>query len=137
VHFDSIQNAGVKDAGFGLQIIGTKGIIDFRVDREPLAHVLKGSPFQPDGAAREWLPITTGGINVPEPIPNLGKMLSSHQSAGVDLVAAIKENRAPACDAVQGRETIEMINAVFESHRLGGQRLTFPLQTKVNPLSLF
>jgi len=137
MHFDSIQNAGVKEAGFGLQIIGTKGIIDFRVDKEPLAHVLKGSPFQPDGPAREWLPITTGGINVPEPILNLGKMLSSHQSAGMDLVAAIKDNRAPACDAMQGRETIEMISAVFESHRLGGQRVTLPLQTKVNPLSLF
>jgi predicted dehydrogenase len=26
--FDSVQNAGVKEAGFGLQIIGTKGVID-------------------------------------------------------------------------------------------------------------
>jgi hypothetical protein len=30
---------------------------------------------------------------------------------------------------------IEMISAVFESHRLNGQRVPFPLQTRDNPLS--
>ena len=48
----------------------------------------------------------------------------------------IAADRAPICDAAQGRQTIEMISAVFESHRLGGQRVTFPLQTRVNPLTL-
>jgi hypothetical protein len=31
---------------------------------------------------------------------------------------------------------IEMISAVFESHRLNGQRVTFPLKTRQNPLAL-
>lgn len=43
-HFDSIAKAGSDTAGFGLQIIGTKGVIDFRVDREPLAQILHGIP---------------------------------------------------------------------------------------------
>ena len=51
-------------------------------------------------------------------------------------MAAIRENRAPTCDAKQGRETVEMICSVFESHRLGGKRVTFPLSTRVNPLTL-
>jgi hypothetical protein len=86
--------------------------------------------------ARPWLPITTAGIGQPEPIAQLGKKLSSHEAAGLDLIAAIHENRAPLCDAVQGRQTIEMICAVFESHRLNGQRVTLPLKTRVNPLTL-
>lgn len=134
--FDSVQNAGVKEAGFGLQIIGTKGVIDFRIDQEPVAHLRPGSPFQPNLKARPWLPITTAGIGQPEPIAQLGKKLSSHETAGLDLIAAIQENRAPLCDAVQGRQTIEMICAVFESHRLNGQRVTLPLKTRVNPLTL-
>jgi predicted dehydrogenase len=134
--FDSVQNAGVKEAGFGLQIIGTKGVIDFRIDQEPVAHLRPGNPFQPDMKARPWLPITTAGIGQPEPIAQLGKKLSSHEAAGLDLIAAIQENRAPLCDAVQGRQTIEMICAVFESHRLNGQRVTLPLKTRVNPLTL-
>jgi predicted dehydrogenase len=134
--FDSVQSAGVKEAGFGLQIIGTKGVIDFRIDQEPVAHLRPGNPFQPNMQARPWLPITTAGLGKPEPIANLGKKLSSHEVAGLDLIAAIQENRAPLCDAVQGRQTIEMICAVFESHRLNGQRVTLPLKTRVNPLTL-
>ena len=135
--FDSVQNAGEKQAGFGLQIVGTKGIIDFRIDKEPIAHILAGSPFTPAVAeARQWQPITTAGIGKPEPIASLGKSLSSHAAAGLDLVDAIRESREPACDAEQGREIIEMICSVFESHRLGGGRVPFPLQTRVNPLTL-
>lgn len=135
--FDSVQNAGEKQAGFGLQIVGTKGIIDFRIDKEPIAHILAGSPFTPTVAeARQWQPITTAGIGKPEPIASLGKSLSSHAAAGLDLVDAIRESREPACDAEQGREIIEMICSVFESHRLGGGRVPFPLQTRVNPLTL-
>ncbi len=135
--FDSIQNAGDKEAGFGLQIIGTKGIIDFRIDKEPFAQICLGSPFNPFAKApRVWQPITTGGIGKPEPIADLGKQLSSHEAAGLDLIAAIQENRAPLCDAASARETIEMVCSIFESHRLGSQRVPFPLQTRVNPLTL-
>jgi predicted dehydrogenase len=136
LYFDSIKEAGVKEAGFGLQIIGTKGIIDFRIDSEPLAHLLPGSPFQPKSPPRAWVPITTGGVGVTEPIKDLGRQVSSHEVAGRDLIASIEENRAPLCDGVQGRQTIEMISAVFESHRLGSKRVSFPLQTRVNPLTL-
>ncbi|MBB5035502.1 Gfo/Idh/MocA family protein [Prosthecobacter vanneervenii] len=135
--FDSIQSAGTKEAGFGLQIIGTKGIIDFRIDKEPVAHLCTGSPFDPAAKEpRKWVPITTAGVDKAEPIADLGKKLSSHEAAGLDLIAAIQEKRAPLCNAAQGRETIEMISAIFESHRLNGQRVAFPLKTRVNPLTL-
>lgn len=135
--FDSVKDAGDKAAGFGLQIIGTKGIIDFRIDKEPVAHICVGSPFNPAvKEPRVWQPLTTGGIGKPEPIADLGRQLSSHEAAGLDLIAAIAENRAPLCDAEGGREAIEMVCAVFESHRLGGKRVEWPLQTRVNPLTV-
>jgi hypothetical protein len=43
---------------------------------------------------------------------------------------------APLCSAEDGRVMVEMISAVFVSHRLGGARVTFPLKTRVAPLSL-
>ncbi|MCX6853927.1 MAG: Gfo/Idh/MocA family oxidoreductase [Verrucomicrobia bacterium] len=136
LYFDSIKNAGVKEAGFGLQIIGTQGIIDFRIDQEPLAHLQLGSPFQPSMPSREWIPITTAGVGKPEPMTNLGQRVAGHEVAAHDLIGAMKENRPPLCDAVQGRQTIEMISAVFESHRLSGKRVNIPLSTRVNPLTL-
>jgi predicted dehydrogenase len=135
-YFDSIRDAGVREAGFGLQIIGTRGVIDFRADKEPLAHLLPGSPFQPAVQPRQWIPITSGGVGKPEPLADLARLLSSHELAGRDLLASIEQNRPPLCDAVQGRQTVEMISSVFESHRLGGQRVEFPLKTRVNPLTL-
>jgi len=134
-YFDSVQNAGTKEAGFGLQIIGTKGIIDFRIDEEPLANLLLGSPFNPVKEPHTWVPITTGGIGKPEPIANI-KDVMEHLTAAHDLIAAMRENRQPLCSADDARTTIEMICAVFESHRLNGQRVTFPLKTRENPLSL-
>lgn len=67
---------------------------------------------------------------------DLAKKISSREISGLDLIAAIKENRALLCDAAQDRQIIEMISAVFESHRLNGRRVSFALQTRVNPLTL-
>jgi hypothetical protein len=53
-----------------------------------------------------------------------------------DLIAAMREDRAPLCSAQDGRLTVEMVCAVFESHRLNGQRVTLPLQKRVNPLTM-
>jgi len=135
-YFDSIKDAGVREAGFGFQIIGTKGIIDFRIDVEPLAHVLMGNPFDPVKEAREWQPITTGGVNQPEPVADLKAKVSGHLVAADDLIAAMKENREPLCSAADGLVTVEMIFAVFESHRLNGQRVELPLKARTNPLGM-
>jgi predicted dehydrogenase len=132
--FDSVQNAGTKQAGFGLQIVGTKGIIDLRVDQDPVAFMMSGSPF-PTKETRTWTPISTAGVGQPEPIEGLSKQVMDHQLAARDLIAAIQENRQPLCSAAEGRTTIEMIAAVFESHRQNGARVTLPLKLRDNPLS--
>jgi predicted dehydrogenase len=135
-YFDSIRDAGVSAANFGLQLIGTQGIIDLRVDVEPLAHLAPGSPFMPSGEPRRWIPIGSAGPGRPEPIANLGAQVSGHLLAARDLIAAMREGRPPRCSARDGLVTVEMITAVFESHRLGGRRVTFPLETRTNPLAL-
>lgn len=134
--FDSIQNAGKREASFGLQLVGNQGVIDLRVDREPLAHLVPGNPFQPTKEPRPWIPISSAGAGRSEPMADLAKQVSSHQRAAQDLLAAVRENRQPLCSAQDGRLIIEMIAAVFESHRLNGQIVKFPLQTRQNPLAL-
>jgi predicted dehydrogenase len=133
--FDSIHDAGVKQAAFGVQLIGTKGIIDLRIDVEPLAHLLRGNPFLPAKDSLAWIPISSAGVGQPEPIADLGKLVATHVLGARDLVAAIRENRPTKCDAIAGRTIIEMICAVFESQRLNGQRVTFPLANRDNPLA--
>lgn len=124
--FDSIKDGRLKKtayddpASFGLQIFGNGGVIDLRMDQEPFAWIQTGKEPRKAVLADK----------------DIAKKVSSHEISGLDLVAAIRENCAPLCDASQGRQIVEMISSVFESHRLNGQRVTFPLQTRVNPLTL-
>jgi len=134
VFFDSIVNAGAKGSGFGLQLIGTKGIVDLRFDTEPLAQLLPGNPFQPGKEPRAWIPISSAGPGQPEPMADIKVAVASHLLAARDLLAAVHEDRAPLCSAVDGRTVIEMIMAVFESHRHNGQRVAWPLTNRQNPL---
>lgn len=135
IFFDSIANAGAKGAGFGLQVIGTTGLLDLRGDAQPLIYLRPGSPFTPDDKPHPWTPVTSGGLGVPEPIAGLTELMSAHLLPGRDLLAAIRENRAPLCSAADGRILIEMILATFESHRQGSARIPFPLQIADNPIA--
>jgi predicted dehydrogenase len=133
--FDSIQNAGTAAAGFGLQLIGTQGIVDLRIDREPLAQLLAGNPFHPTPDPRAWVPISSAGVGKPEPRPEVPKQVMGHLTAARDLIAAMSEDREPLCSAESGRTTVEMIAAVFASHRLDGRRVALPLADRGNPLA--
>lgn len=135
VFFDSILEAGTREAGFGVQIIGNQGIVDLRIDKDPLVHLLRGSPFKPTLPSREWLPVTTGGVDSPEPIEGLGRDLARHVVQGRDLIEAMRKDRDPLCDARAARRTIEMVAAVFESHRRGGAEVAIPLAERGNPLA--
>lgn len=137
VFFDSLANAGTKEAGFGLQLIGTEGIIDLRGDAEPLAHLLPVSPFRPVPEPRAWVPITTAGVGKPEPIGNIRTLVGGHHGPVLDLIAAIDEKRDPLCSGQDGRTVLEMTMAIFESHRKNGAKIGMTLVDRSNPLGRF
>jgi len=134
-YFDSIQDAGDPKVGFGLQLIGTKGLIDIRVDKTPLAHLVPGSPFQPTKESRPWIPITAAGAGQPEPVADIGTQVMSHATGARDLIASIREDRRPLCDGAEARLTVEMVIAALVSHVRGGARVEFPVKEKGNPLA--
>jgi predicted dehydrogenase len=132
-YFDSIRGAGVPAAGFGLQLIGTQGVIDLRVDAEPVAHYMAGNPFQPVREPRTWVPISSAGIAQPEPLADIRNLVSQHELAARDLLAAIDEHRPPLCSAQDGRVLTEMVMAALASHVQGGVRVAWPLADRNHP----
>ena len=70
----------------------------------------------------------------PEPLKD-GGLPAGNILAVKDLLSAIDNDRQPECNMYEARTTVEMICAVFESHRVGGP-VSFPLKTRVNPLTL-
>jgi predicted dehydrogenase len=131
--FDSLQGAGSRDAGFGLQIVGTEATLDFRADQEIAARLLAGRPVPPGRDVRRWLPVTSAGVDRPEPIPDLRRQVFEHVFAGRDLIAAIGEGREALCSARDAAITIEMSCAALESHRQDGRRVPLPLTVRDNP----
>lgn len=134
-YFDSIAKDGTKGAGFGLQIVCDKGVLVLHPDRSPVAHLVPGNPFEPTREPRPWIPITTAGIDKPEPLPDKTAAVRNHVAAVRDLIAAVDEKRPPLCDALAGRTSVEMVCGVFESHLRNGEDVTFPLQLRDNALS--
>ncbi|HLQ43348.1 MAG TPA: gfo/Idh/MocA family oxidoreductase, partial [Planctomycetaceae bacterium] len=96
--------------------------------------ILKDSSWSPGRTGKKWEPVTSAGIGKPEPRTDL-TYEGGHIAAITDLIDCIEHDRQPKCSATDSRAIIEMIAAVFESHRVGGP-VELPLQTRVNPLTL-
>jgi len=136
-YFDSIANDQTHSQGFGIRLIGSDGIISLQCDALPMAHYIAGNPFQPQATPEPWRPVSTGGIDVEEPIPGLHKEIYDHTVAARDLIAAIEQDREPLCNVNEAALTVEMICAVFESHMQGSKAIAFPLQNREHPLKAF
>lgn len=133
--FDSIRGKGIQEANFGVQIIGNKGIIDLRIDIEPLAHLIPGNPFLPTSTPRPWIPISSAGIGQPEPVKNLAQQVAGHLLPAHDLFASIREDRDPVSNDKTSRSVLEMTHAIFASHVNGGAAVTIPLENREHGLS--
>jgi predicted dehydrogenase len=132
-YFGSKRNAA--GGRFGLQICGSKGIVEILTSTGALPSVqfLADPAWSPGRSGAKWVPVSSAGVGVPEPLtdgPDGGNRM-----AVKDLLAAIEQDRDPECGIYEGRVTIEMICAVFDSHRTGGP-VIWPLKTRVNALSL-
>jgi len=136
-YFDSIANDGTRNAGFGLQLIGSEGILSLRCDRNPLAHLVPGNPFLPTNRSRPWIPVTPAGLGK-EATPAQEKELTDvrqHVLPVRDLIAACEEGREPLCGLDEGALTVEMICGTFVSHRERSRAVRFPLAHRGNALA--
>ena len=134
-YFDSIAEDGTRNAGFGLQLIGSDGIIDINCDREPLAYLVAGNPFLPTDRPRAWVPISSAGVGVEEPQSGIVQQLHRHVVPLRDLMDSIESDREPLCDVSEGAMTVEMICAVFASHVLDGASVKIPLSDRRHALA--
>lgn len=133
--FDSVRGAGTgRPWRFALQIMGSKGIIEILTGFLPQVSILQDASWSPARSGKRWQPVTSAGIGKPEPFKG-DPRLQGNITAARDLIQAIRDSRDPECDIHEGRTTIEMINAVFDSHRTGAP-VSFPLQTRENALAL-
>ncbi|MEM7391338.1 MAG: Gfo/Idh/MocA family oxidoreductase [Verrucomicrobiota bacterium] len=126
---------GSNKKGYAATLVGTKGTIAIHIDRDPVAWLSPGNPFDPANRSRPRIPITTAGLGKKEDDPKRVSEVHNHVLAVRDLIAAVDEKREPLCSAQEGAVTVAMICGVFESHGRNGARVKFPLEERGNPLA--
>lgn len=134
-YFGSKRAAGSGgDSRFGLQIYGSKGVLEILTGSLPSVQFLPDPVWSPGRSKAQWVAVSSAGIGQPEPLKD-GGLPTGNMLAVKDLLSAIENDRQPECSIYEARTTVEMIVAVFESHRVGGP-VAFPLKTRQNPLEL-
>lgn len=119
---------------FGLQVLGSKGILEIVTGYLPAVHFLPDPKWSPGRSGAKWVPVSSAGIGKPEPLKDLG-LAGGNLLAVHDLLDAIENDREPESNIYEARDTVEMISAVFESHRRR-RPVTMPLKSRENPLAL-
>ena len=134
-HFASRRGVGGSPSRFGLQVFGSRGIIEMQSGYLAPAHILRDSSWSPGRTGKAWESITSAGIGKPEPRTD-GSYEGGHIAAITDLIDSVEQQRPTKCSAEDSRAIVEMIAAVYESQRVG-KAVNLPLKTRENPLSLF
>jgi predicted dehydrogenase len=132
-YFGSHQGAASNPTRFGLQIFGSKGVIEVLSGYLAGAYYLPDPSWSPGRSGAKWIPISSAGVGEQEPLR--GDNDTGNVVACRDLIAAIEQDRLPQCNILEGKMTVEMIAAAFESHRVR-EPVEIPLKTRENPLSL-
>ncbi len=119
---------------FGLQVYGSKGILTMTTGAVPEIWFVQDPSWQPGRSKAVWKRLTTAGIDQPEPLTDPQHRLGNRLIAQ-DLIRAIETDTQPRGSIYDGRAALEMILAVYESHRLGAP-VPLPLYNRKHPLSM-
>ena len=134
-HFASVRNQAGNPRRYGLQIFGSRGVIELIEGTLPTVQYLGDPSWSPGRSGASWQHVSSAGIGKPETLK--GPSYQARPTLGIlDLLAAIEASREPKCGMYEGRGVVEMIAACFESHRVGGP-VALPLKTRANPLTRF
>ena len=133
--YTTFANDGSDKKGYAARLIGTKGAISIHIDRDPIAWLCPGNPFDPASRSNDRIPITSAGLSQTEIQPGLIASVHDHTLAIQDLIDAVDDDRDPLCDGRQGAMAVEMTCSIFESHLQNGAWVPLPLTERDNPLS--
>jgi predicted dehydrogenase len=117
---------------FGLHVFGTKGVVSLSTGSLPAAYWLDDPAWATGAGKIAWQPITSAGVGQPEPLKDTGMDLGNRLIAA-DLIDAIEKDREPLGSLRDGRAALEMILAVYESHKLD-RPVELPLKNRRHPL---
>ncbi len=134
-YFSSVRGAGTNPSRFGIQIFGSGGVLEVLSGHPAECWLLQDPAWSPGRSGKSWVKVSSGGVGQPETLPATG-LHGGNVLAVNDLLDCIeKPDQQPRCSMYDGRWTVEMISAVFDSQRLQ-RTVTLPLENRQGPLTL-
>ncbi|MBX7206999.1 MAG: Gfo/Idh/MocA family oxidoreductase [Verrucomicrobiaceae bacterium] len=124
-----------KPAGpFGMEIIGSKGIVRLNSGFEPTISLLASPNREPTTRTENWV-TWTGGVDPADEasLDGLTGYDAAHRRVARDWLQAIDEKREPLSSGERAMKCIEMAHGVFQAG-LDGTRVDFPLKRRTHPL---
>lgn len=118
--FDSRRGQVGGSRRYGMEIVGSEGIISLRGGTAGEAMIYPHPLFLPAEAEWRWEPLDLG----PDASLEEGNRL-----AIIDLIQAIEADREPRSSARDAVAALEMILGAYES-QITGRRVTFPMQRR-------
>jgi predicted dehydrogenase len=117
---------------YGIHIYGSKGVIQLTTGSLPEAFYLDDPSWVPNRKKTAWQEITSVGLGKPEPLTD-GGLDKGNVWIAKDLIESIEKDRQPLASMYDGRAALEMVLAVYESHRLK-RPVELPLTNREHPL---
>jgi predicted dehydrogenase len=133
-YFASKRGMGKGAARFGLQIFGSEGMIEVMSGYLGDVKFLADPTWSPGRSSQAWQNVSSAGLDQPKLIEQADNR-EGNRIAVLDLIAAVKEGRQPLLNMYEARGALEMIHAVFESHRQQ-TKISLPLANRQHPLSM-
>jgi predicted dehydrogenase len=119
---------------FGLQVYGNRGILTMSTGAVPEMWFVEDPSWQRGRSKAQWKRISSAGVEKPETLKYPGLDYGNNLIA-LDLIRAIETDTQPMGSMYDGRAALEMILAVYESHRLNAP-VELPLKNRKHPLSM-
>jgi predicted dehydrogenase len=119
---------------FALAVYGSRGVVVTGTGSLPPVWFLDDPSWYPGASKAAWQEVTSAGVGKPETLkaPGLGP---GNVWIVKDLIEAIEKDRQPRGSMYDGRAALEMILAVYESHRQNAV-VALPLKERRHPLTL-
>ncbi len=133
-HFSTCVDPPSKGARFGLTVHGARGVIQLPMGALPAAYFLPDPGWFPGRSRTAWQEITSAGLGKAEPLKD-ASLRAGNGWIARDLIEAIERDRQPKGSVYDGRAALEMILAVYESHRLRAPA-DLPLKNRRHPLTM-
>ncbi len=131
-YFGSHRGQGGGKSRFGIQIYGSKGIVEVVTGSLPSVKYLPDPTWSPLRSGIAWENVSSNGPAKPESLKD-GGLDGGNIMAVKNLIQCIETDGQPLCSVYEGRAIVEMIMSIFESHRTQGP-VTFPLKDREHPL---